>query len=240
VSETAGTPWEKQASSSATGDSDPSAEADRGGYLGFVAHEVRNPLSTALWTAELLARMAPEERGGARGEKLSAMCLRSLARVRQLVEDHLLCERLDAGGLPVRAEVVSLADLVTAVLAKRPLEPGQLDAKLADGPADLEVDRSLLERALEGVLAQAGRGGEPVRLESRRDGDQVELWVTGDPPAPDALADPKKGSPSDQKGRALALPVSRRAMQALGGSLAVRDGAYVLTLRVTGDTPDTP
>jgi hypothetical protein len=79
-----------------------------------------------------------------------------------------------------------------------------------------------------------------VRLESRRDGDQVELWVTGDPPAPDALADPKKGSPSDQKGRALALPASRRAMQALGGSLAVRDGAYVLTLRVTGDTPDTP
>ena len=70
----------------------------RGDHLGFVAHEVRNPLSTALWSAELLARMTPEERGGARGEKLTAMCLRSLGRVRQLVEDHFLCERLDAGG----------------------------------------------------------------------------------------------------------------------------------------------
>ena len=76
------------------------AEAARPGHLGFVAHEIRNPLSTALWTAEMLARMTAADRGGARGEKLSAMCLRSVARVRQLIEDHLLCERLDAGTPP--------------------------------------------------------------------------------------------------------------------------------------------
>jgi len=83
------------------------SEEGRGDYLGFVAHEVRNPLSTALWSAELLARMAPEERAGARGEKLTQMCLRSLGRVRQLVEDHFLCERLDVNGIPTRAMEVS-------------------------------------------------------------------------------------------------------------------------------------
>src|SRR5512144_880418 len=62
----------------------PSPEDGRGSHLGFVAHEIRNPLSTALWTAELLVRMPAEERGGARGDKLTAMCLRSIARVRQL------------------------------------------------------------------------------------------------------------------------------------------------------------
>lgn len=236
----AGARWQKEARAAVSDGSNPSAEQDRGGYLGFVAHEVRNPLSTALWTAELLTRMAPEERGGARGEKLSAMCLRSLTRVRQLVEDHFLCERLDAGGLPIRTEPVTLADLVEAVLAKKPIESHQLDARLADGPVELDVDRSLLERALEGVLAQAGRGGGPVTLDARLDGDRLELSVTGEPPAADALEDPKKGSPSDQKGRALALPTSRRAMEALGGSLTVRAGAYVLTLRVMDDTPHDP
>ena len=41
----------------------PADGEERSGYLGFVAHEVRNPLSTALWSAELLARMSPAERG---------------------------------------------------------------------------------------------------------------------------------------------------------------------------------
>src|SRR5512138_781972 len=96
-------------------DSKPDERAEgerRRAFLGFVAHEVRNPLSTALWSAELLARITPEERGGARGEKLSAMCLRSISRVRQLVEDHFLCERLDSGGIPVRAEGVGLREAV--------------------------------------------------------------------------------------------------------------------------------
>ena len=83
-----------------------SGEDRRRAFLGFIAHEVRNPLSTALWSAELLGRITAEERGGARGEKLSAMCLRSISRVRQLVEDHFLCERLDSGGIPLRAEPV--------------------------------------------------------------------------------------------------------------------------------------
>src|SRR5512142_464964 len=91
-------------------------EAARGGYLGFVAHEVRNPLSTALWSAELLARMAAEERSGPRGDKLTGMCLRSLSRVRQLIEDHFLCERLDVGGLPLRIEVIPVRALLEEVV----------------------------------------------------------------------------------------------------------------------------
>src|SRR5512138_522027 len=93
-------------------DSGGGAARRRGAFLGFVAHEVRNPLSTALWSAELLARLSAEERGGARGEKLVGMCLRSISRVRQLVEDHFLCERLDSGGIPVRAEGVGLREAV--------------------------------------------------------------------------------------------------------------------------------
>jgi len=97
-------------------------EDARGDHLGFVAHEVRNPLSTALWSAELLARMNAEERGGGRGEKLTAMCLRSLGRVRQLIEDHFLCERLDARGIPSRPEAVPLHPLLEEIAGRRFLD----------------------------------------------------------------------------------------------------------------------
>ena len=112
----------------ATGQNRPDANERRSGYLGFVAHEVRNPLSTALWTAELLTRMSPEERGGARGDKLSAMCLRSLSRVRQLIEDHFLCERLDVAGIPVRAESLIIGEVIDGLLrpasGRRPARHG--------------------------------------------------------------------------------------------------------------------
>jgi signal transduction histidine kinase len=214
----------------------PDADGSRGGYLGFVAHEVRNPLSTALWTAELLARMTPEERGGARGEKLSAMCLRSLGRVRQLVEDHFLCERLDAGGMPMRPEPLAMHEVLEAVMARKPIDAAQLSAQL-EPSLEIEADRGLAERVLESLIAAAGKGGGPVRLDARRDGDVIELRITGEPPAADALDDPRKGSASDQRGRALGLATARRATAALGGRLAVEEGAYVWTVSAAAEPP---
>lgn len=207
----------------------PSAPDRRSGYLGFVAHEVRNPLSTALWSAELLARMAPEERGGARGEKLTAMCLRSLARVRQLVEDHFLAERLDVGGLPLRVEAIPLGELVDEAIARRAPDTGEASPEL-DLDLVVSVDRSLGERALEALLAAAGRDSTPVRIRGSSADERVTVVVAGAEAASEQLDDPQKGTPGDPKGRALALPVARRVAEAMGGSLMVEGGAFLLTL----------
>ncbi len=206
----------------------PSTER-RSGYLGFVAHEVRNPLSTALWSAELLARMAADERGGPRGEKLTAMCLRSLARVRQLVEDHFLAERLDAGGIPIRAETVAVAALVDEVAARRASDVGEVRAEI-DPSIAASVDRALAERAIEGLVASAGREASPVKVTARADDRGVILTVEGAAASGEQLDDPRKGSPGDPKGRALALPLARRVAEAMGGGLSVERGAFVLTL----------
>ena len=207
----------------------PVGDDRRAGYLGFVAHEVRNPLSTALWSAELLVRMAAEERGGARGEKLTAMCLRSLGRVRQLVEDHFLCERLDAGGLPVRPELVPVREVLDEVSGRRPPDASPLELDV-DRSLVTSADRPLLERLLDALVAASGRDGAAVRVSGRADGDSLRLAFAGAPPAPDALADPRKGSPGDQKGRALALPLARRVAAALGGTVAVDGAEFALTL----------
>jgi signal transduction histidine kinase len=206
-----------------------SASEGRSGYLGFVAHEVRNPLSTALWSAELLSRMAPEERGGARGEKLTAMCLRSLARVRQLVEDHFLAERIDVGGIPMRVDAVPVREIVDEVIARRAPDTGEARSEV-DPSLMASVDRALAERALEALVAAAGRDASPVRIGGRAAERRVTLIVEGAPVSPEQLSDPHKGSPGDPKGRALALPVARRVAEAMGGMLAVEGGVFLLTL----------
>ncbi|HZZ83314.1 MAG TPA: histidine kinase dimerization/phospho-acceptor domain-containing protein [Anaeromyxobacteraceae bacterium] len=204
----------------------------RGSQLGFVAHEMRNPLSTALWSAELLAKLTPEDRGGARGEKLAGMCLRSLNRLRHLVEDHFLAERLAVGGLGVRLDPVALADAVDAAAAKLP--EGTLSVQVSSELAAW-ADRGLLERAIDGILSavcrgEAGAATVHATVEGRGGPAVAELRFSGGSLAPDALEEPHKGSPSDTTGRALALVMAKRAVAAMGGRLALSEGALVLAL----------
>jgi K+-sensing histidine kinase KdpD len=204
-------------------------DSKRAGFLGFIAHEVRNPLSTALWSAELLTRMPAAERAAARGERLSAMCLRSISRVRQLVEDHFLCERLDAGGIPLRIEPVPLREVLEATLA-RPGDRGQVAVEV-DPSVAVQADRILVERAIEALVAVASAENAPVRIEALREsGGAIALSIHGHPSGQEALEDPTKGSPSEPRGRALALPLARRIARALGGALATSDSGYVLSL----------
>lgn len=204
-------------------------EGVRPAHLGFVAHEIRNPLSTALWTAELLARMPQSERGGARGEKLSGMCLRSILRVRQLVEDHLLCERLDAGGFPLRVEAIGAREAADGVLERRSTdEPATAHIDPALG---IEADAGLLDRALDALVAVAGAERTPVSVTARATHDEVSLLVNGRRAESAALVDPVKGASSDHSGRALAVPLARRIAAALAGALTAEDGSWVLTLR---------
>ena len=199
----------------------------RASYLGFVAHEARNPLATALWSAELLGRISAEERAGPRGEKLAATCRRSLDRLRHLVEDHLFSERLDAGGLPMHREVVALEDLVAAAARRARLEGWK-----GDLGRDLHVlaDRAVAERCLEGALAAAARGGTAVEIEGRLAQGRVALRIRGAQPGPEAMQDPRRGTSPADRARPLALSMARRAALAAGGRLTVQGGAYCLEL----------
>jgi len=206
----------------------------RGAHLGFVAHEVRNPLSTALWSAELLSRMAPEDRAGARGDKLTAMCLRSLGRVRQLIEDHFLCERLDAEGIPLHGEPIALRSLIEELSRRKGMEVTLAALEVPD-PLRAFADAAMLDRALETLFSLAGREGNAVRVTGREEGGRVLLRFEGYPAADGLLRDPSKGTPGDSKGRSLAGPLLRRIAQALGGTLSLEQGSYLLTLPARGE-----
>jgi hypothetical protein len=205
---------------------------ERASHLAFVAHEIRNPLSTALWSVELLARMTPEERGGARGEKLSRMSLRALTRLRRLVEDHLLASRLDVKGIPVESEEIPARELFPGANI---LGGGSLELELEAG-LSVVADPGLARRAVEGMLLSASRDGADVRVVGTRRGGMARFRATGAPATTADLADPRRGDPGDTRGAALALSVARRATAILGGTIRVDGDAWLLEL----PAPDAP
>ncbi|MCX5730930.1 MAG: sensor histidine kinase [Deltaproteobacteria bacterium] len=206
---------------------DNRAEPDeKASHLAFVAHEIRNPLSTALWSVELLARMTPEERGGARGEKLSRMSMRALTKLRRLVEDHLLAARLDVGGIPIELEEIPAREIFPGAGV---IGAGSLELELETGLV-VVADPILARRAVEGVLLAAARGGADVRVTGTRRGRVARFRAEGAPPSVAELEDPRRGDPGDTRGSALALPVARRVCALLGGSIRIEGEAWVLEL----------
>src|SRR5216110_3737535 len=93
-----------------------SSGGKRAKYLSFVAHEIKNPLATALWSCDLLKRMEGAERTGERAEKMIDVSLRALRRMRRLVDDHFTIERLLEDGYELRREPVEVKDLVDSAL----------------------------------------------------------------------------------------------------------------------------
>src|SRR5258708_37869481 len=89
-------------------------KAGRGKYLGFVAHEIKNPLATALWSCDLLRRMEGPERSGERAEKMLDVSLRALRRMRRLIDDFFTIERLLENAYELKRERLRLQDLADA------------------------------------------------------------------------------------------------------------------------------
>src|SRR5437762_12387008 len=96
----------------------------RGKYLGFVAHEIKNPLATALWSCDLLKRMGPADRGSERAAKMIDVSLRALRRMRRLVDDYFTLERLLENGYDLKREQVSLGDIVQGAVQVLPEKDG--------------------------------------------------------------------------------------------------------------------
>lgn len=205
---------------------EPRAASERTAYLGFVAHEARNPLSTALWCSELLGRLSPEDRAGPRGEKLARLAQRALVRLARLLEDHFLAERLEERGLPLRREPVPLGEALAAAATKA--APAGGCTVEATEALCLLADRATLARALEALVAVSGRDGAAVVAEARASLGGVEIAFRGAPLAEAALERPRRGSPSDPSGRSLALLMAGEVARAHGGSLGLEQGTLVL------------
>jgi two-component system sensor histidine kinase KdpD len=205
----------------------------RGKYLGFVAHEIKNPLATALWSCDLLKRMEGVERGGERGEKMIDVSLRALRRMRRLIDDFFTIERLLEHGYELKRERVALKDLVEPVVRALAEKDGIHTAEWAVDLAETATmgDAEMLRRAVRLSLEHMARPSTEPRLTitTHSDGGQPALHVRAEiPPSPLVPPDPEERPSGDPIGGVLGYALAHRILEAHGGRLEERDGGLWL------------
>ena len=135
---------------------DASAEQERAQFLALVSHEMRTPLTSIISFSELLrgeaGGLSPE------GMRFLGIIERNADRLLRLIDDLLILNRLEAGGLPLELSDCSISALAAeAVRNAQPLAAKfgvtiHLDA--GDGPPTPADPRRLLQ-VLDNLIGNA-------------------------------------------------------------------------------------
>jgi signal transduction histidine kinase len=196
--------------------------------LGSLAHELRNRLSGALLAFDILKR-GNVGVGGATGTLLR----RSLIGLRDIVDRSFAEVRLELGA--EKRERISLAELIREVESDAALEVNAAEVTLTVAPVDagvfIQVDRQIVHAALANLVQNAFKYTRPrshISLRAHATGDRIFIDVedecgglpTGEP---QKLFRPFERRSSVRSGLGLGLTISRRGVEANGGSIGVRD-----------------
>jgi signal transduction histidine kinase len=217
-------------------------------HRSFVAHELRTPLSTATTALAVLRRTRPE----VGGDDTAGLISRSLAQLRELVDQVLIEGRLDAGAPPA-CEPVDFAALVRQAAEESGWHARSRDVRIVVAVPDALPgigDRRLLLSTIENLLRNAikySRRDTDVTLSATRRGDDVVVEVSdgcgGFAPAPGVdVFEPFVQAGDDRTGFGLGLAIARQAAQAHGGDIVFRNApplGCVFTLQLpAGGPPD--
>lgn len=197
--------------------------------LGFLAHELRNFLNTAILSFAAMRSGSVAVNGATAG-----VLDRSLIGLRDLIDHALADVRLEAG-MPTRLEPVAVDRFIAEVQLSAALGARAKGCSFTVSPVErgLEVhsDRQMLSSSVSNLLQNAfkfTRSHSHVTLRAYGRGERVLIEVEdecGGLPAgkEKTLFTSFQQHGVDRSGLGLGLSISRRAVEACGGTLAVRD-----------------
>jgi signal transduction histidine kinase len=195
-------------------------------HIGFMTHELRNPLTIATMVGAQFSRKPsfPQELRPALD-----MLNRSLRRMAELISNVLLTEKFESNAIEVRLVHTTLGALMEAILppARETARMKGVELKAHFNPdLSLHVDPSLTISAAENLLSNA------VKF---TDSGTVELTVEDQPSETvihvrdtcvgisdeelSTLFRPFQRGSSDKPGTGLGLAIARRAVEAQGGAM---------------------
>ena len=206
--------------------------------LGELAHEMRNLLNTAI-----LANTAIRQGGVGHNGATAAALDRSLIGMRGLIDRTLVAVRLEAGATgPL--EVIELSPFISDLQVAAGLEAAHRGCELVVSAVEpglfVEADRHLLASAVANLLQNAfkfTRNGSRVILSVGRSAGRVSIEVQDE--CGGLSDDMVKGSfhpfgqqGHDRSGMGLGLSMSRKGVEASGGTLSARNvlGGCVFTI----------
>lgn len=196
--------------------------------FGFFAHELRNAVTAATMSFELLSRRQVGIAG-----KTAGVLARSLRRLRELIDQSLVEVRLRSGA-GLRREPIPLATFLQDIeaLYVADCRARQIDVRIDAHPAaTVFADRGLLTSVVTNLVQNAikfsHRGGR-VWVRGRVENGTVTLEVEdqcGGLPGhrSDDLFRSFVQKGADRSGLGLGLSIARRAVEAHGGRVQVTD-----------------
>jgi two-component system sensor histidine kinase KdpD len=211
----------------------------RTALLRSVSHDLRTPLASIKAAASSLQQDDVDWPVDARREFVATI-VEEGDRLDRIVANLLDASRLEAGVLAVEVAPVDVADLLERVVALAPTELA-LEVEVPDG-LTVMADRTLLERVIENLLANAARyapGEVTLRASAGHgDGDGVELAVVDHGPGVDEATRATMFSEFQRftdsgAGVGLGLAVARGFVEAMGGVLTPSDtlgGGLTMTI----------
>ena len=197
-------------------------------HLGFLAHEMRNLLTTSMLTFDALSRGTVGVKGNT-----GALLGRSLRRMRALIDRTLAEVRLGAG--TARPERVSVAELIEEIEIIATIEANDRAIQLSIDPGSHDVavqaDPQILASVVANLVQNAfkfTRTRGHIRVRAHATDERVLIEVQdecgGLPPGKaEDLFRPFEQRGADQTGLGLGLTISMKGVQASGGKIHVRD-----------------
>jgi signal transduction histidine kinase len=200
-----------------------------GERLGFLAHELRNFLNTAMMSFAALKRGNVGVDGAT-----SAVLDRSLLGLRDLIDRALADVRLNVN-VPSQLQWIYMDRFIAEVQVAAALEATARGCEFTVFPVEpglaVDADRQLIYSAVSNLLQNAFKFTRPhshVTLKAYGEGGRVLIEIQdqcGGLPAgkAEAMFMPFEQYAQDRSGLGLGLSISRRAVEASGGKLSVRD-----------------
>jgi predicted ATPase/signal transduction histidine kinase/tRNA A-37 threonylcarbamoyl transferase component Bud32 len=205
-------------------------------FLSVASHELNTPMTSLMLSLQALKDAPASSLSEPKIERMVGLAARQGERMAKLIGDLLDATRIEQGNLPLHLETLDLGDLVTDVLARlRPaLARAQCEVSLRrDGPTVGDWDASRLDQVITNLVANAAKFGahRPIEISVAGSERAVHLAVTDhgigfDPAQTRVFERFARGvSVEHYGGLGLGLYISRRIVEAHGGSIGVESQA---------------
>ncbi len=205
-------------------------------FLSQMSHELRTPLNAILGFGQLLSTDGANPLS-AQQQAWAREILRGAAHLLELINDILDLGRIEAGELALEPEAVDLGELATECLGLVQSLAASRQVALHPAPARLKgmsvaADRRRLKQVLLNLLGNAikyNRPGGEVTLAFRDEGTTLWLAVRDEGPGIPLVEQERLFQPFERlsakgsgvEGTGIGLALSRRLLQAMGGSIGV-------------------
>jgi signal transduction histidine kinase len=219
--------------------------AFRDQFFAMVAHDLRNPLNTALTTAQLIRQVPAAQQVPQWADRV----IDNIRRVDRMVHDILDALHVQIGGrLQLDLEECDLVEIARATLEHLKVQHGDRLVLVASQPVPGYFAPDDLRRALENLVTNAVKYGAtsgPITVTVRQEYERAVLSVHNDgEPIPDdqketlfrAFQRATAPQTSDKRGWGLGLAQVRAVAEAHGGSIIV-DSTSATGTTFTIDVP---